>query len=840
MKEQYLVKGMTCTACALTIEKGLSKINGVDQVNVNFATEKMAVVFDPEKVGFDELNQKVLALGYELIVTKKEGNTTTKTAHPQEEHQRVLKKRLILSLIFTIPLFYIAMGPMIGLPVPKVISGHMNVLMAALTQLLFTVPILWINHEYYEVGFKTLLKRSPNMDSLIAIGTGAPFVYGIYVIFALAYAMTYDKMDLIDRYGHDIYFETVGVILTLITLGKFLEARAKGKTLKAIEALMELAPEEGVVRRNGIESIIPVSEFRYGDDMIIRAGSRIPLDGVICEGTLVVDESMLTGESLPVEKEVGDIVFAGTLCKTGYVQVEVTKLREETTLYHIIRLVEEAQGTKAPIAKLADTVSGYFVPSVIGMAILTFIAWVLLGESYEIAFRFALSVLVISCPCALGLATPTAIMVGTGKGAAYGTLLKSGEALEQLYKVDTMIFDKTGTLTVGEPFVTQVQIHDSDRRNIEEAIYSIEKRSEHPYAKAIQKYFELSGIAEKEVSDYETIPGQGVLARVMNKVYVIGNEKLLSDKGIDLHAYSNIINEVAAQGKTPLLIGLDRACIGYLVVEDVVKPEAKAVVQNLKRKGIDVVMLTGDHQKTAAAIAQHLGIERVYARILPDGKSAVVEEFIQKGKTVAMVGDGINDAVALSLAHVGIAIGSGTDVAIESADVVLVKNSLSDVLTAIDLSKATLRNIKQNLFWAFIYNIIGIPIAAGIFYKSFGIRLNPMLAALAMSFSSVSVVTNALRLKRFKPTELKIEEEVIQEKIEKERVYEMEKIKMNIAGMTCMHCVGRVDKALRSVDGVRSVEVVLEGSALIEGVEIKVDELKKMVEDAGYEVTGIE
>ncbi|MBN2222824.1 MAG: heavy metal translocating P-type ATPase, partial [Vallitaleaceae bacterium] len=583
---------------------------------------------------------------------------------------------------------------------------------------------------------------------------------------------------------------------------------------------------------------IPVAEFRHGDQMVIRAGSRIPLDGVIVQGSFVVDESMLTGESLPIEKGEDDSVFAGTLCKTGFVIVEVTKLREETTLYHIIRLVEEAQGTKAPIAKLADTISGYFVPTVIAISVLTFISWILLGESYETAFRMAISVLVISCPCALGLATPTAIMVGTGKGASYGTLIKSGEALEQLYKIDTIIFDKTGTLTLGEPFVTEVRLHEEEKSFVEGVIYSVEKKSEHPYARAIQTFYEEKGISEIEISDYETIPGQGVKAKVHGEVFLIGNEKLFLENQVNLKRYSEEILLEATKGKTPLLIGRGKNCVGYIVVEDILKEEAAAVVSNLHKKGIEVVMLTGDHEKTALNIAQRLGIQKVYAQILPDGKSAVVEEFMQQGKMVAMVGDGINDAVALSTAHVGIAIGSGTDVAIESADVVLVKNSLADVITALDLSKATIRNIKQNLFWAFIYNIIGIPVAAGLFYKGFNLKLDPMLAALAMSFSSVSVVTNALRLKGFKPTDFIITKEKLESK--EERKKEMEKIKLNVNGMTCMHCVGRVDKALSSVEGVERVKVDLEGFALIEGERLNGETLKKVVEDAGYEVSSIE
>ncbi len=849
MKKNYEVDGMTCTACALAIEKKLSKVEGVDKVNVNYASERMVIEFDENSVNESLLADQVKDIGYRLKTDQEEAKRSGSES-PVEEHLRDMKRRLIGSVVFTIPIFYIAMGPMIGLPIPGFLSGIQNLLIMALVQMLLTIPVMILNKEFYVVGFKTLFKRSPNMDSLIAVGTTAAFVYGLYVVFQVAYGFSYNDMDKVHQFSHDLYFESVVVILSLITLGKFLEIRAKGKTLKAIEALMELAPEVGLVERDGKQFMVPVKDIVHGDILVIKAGNKVPLDGELVEGSLLMDESMLTGESLPIQKENNDeTIFAGTYCQTGFGKIKVTKLREETALFGIIKLVEDAQSTKAPIAKLADTISGYFVPVVLGISLVTFIVWMLLGYGLEFAFVMSVSVLVISCPCALGLATPTAIMVGTGKGASYGTLIKGGEALEQLHKIDAIVFDKTGTLTRGEPRVTKIRYFESkiSEKTILEYLVSIEAQSEHPYAQAINQYGQEHKVSMRKADSYDTIPGHGVKARMDDLDILIGNKKLMTDHDVDLSEVQDELDQIANEGKTPLLMSIEGQIVAYIVVEDVIKDEAPEVIEKIKQLGIEAIMLTGDHEKTARAIAKKVGIDQVYAEVLPDGKADIIDQIKSQGKSVAMVGDGINDAVALTKADVGLAIGSGTDVAIESADVVLMKDHLSDVLTAIELSKATIRNIKQNLFWAFFYNVVGIPIAAGVLYTSLGIRLNPMFAAAAMSFSSVSVVTNALRLKRFKPTfsqesQRQEKQNTQPQKTEQEtNERKMMMKKLTIEGMTCMHCVGRVEEALKNVDGVSSVMVDLESKTAVVNVDTSVDEkvLSDVVTEAGYTVTAV-
>lgn len=869
MKKQYEVEGMTCTACALAIERQLNKVDGVSRVNVNYASEKMVVEFDEESVDENGLSKEVEDIGYKLVVDQQTSGSKPDSGNNKvKEHELHLRTRLVLSLIFTVPLFYISMGPMMGIYVPEFFTNHNNVMMVGLIQLLLTIPVMIVNSEFYKVGFKTLIKGAPNMDSLVAVGTSAAFIYGIFVIFQLAYGYSYGDMDRVMTYRHDLYFESVVVILTLITLGKYFEARAKGKTLKGIEALMKLAPEVGTLLVNGEEVVTPVEEINHGDILIFRAGDKVPLDGEIMKGTLLLDESMLTGESMPLDKIKGDLVFAGTYCQTGFAKVKVTKTREETALFNIVRLVEEAQSTKAPIAKVADKISAYFVPAVLGISLVTFIIWMLIDGRVEFAFQMAVSVLVISCPCALGLATPTAIMVGTGKGASYGTLIKSGEALEQLHQVKTIVFDKTGTLTKGQPKVTKIGYDDSlefDEFLIH--VGAVEALSEHPYAKAIVDYVKNELHVETDfgsesglVMDYQTIPGKGVTGLVKGHKVYIGNEQLMTDNLISIAAFKDNLEEAAREGKTPLHIGIDGAFAGYIIAEDVVKEDSKSLVKQLKSMDIEVVMLTGDHKITARAIGNQLGIEKVYAEVLPEGKANVIDELMEDKRQVAMVGDGINDAVALTKATVGIAIGTGTDVAIESADVVLVKDSLQDVVTSLELSKATIRNIKQNLFWAFFYNVIGIPVAAGIFYIRFGLKLNPMIAAAAMSFSSVSVVSNALRLRGFKPSMLKTDPKSIESNINEKII--IETISMNpvedndddhelnrernnnmkklaIDGMSCMHCVGRVDKALKGIDGVTEVNVDLESNSATVSGSVSSEVLTAAVVDAGYEVTDV-
>ncbi len=622
----------------------------------------------------------------------------------------------------------------------------------ALTQLLLTIPVMLIGAQFYTTGFRTLIKRAPNMDSLIAVGTSAAFVYGIFVIYQLSYGFAYNKEMVLHKYGHDLYFESVAVIITLITLGKYLEARAKSKTSAAISELMALAPDEATILIDGVESVIPIENVSVGDVIVIKPGGKIPVDGFVIYGQSSIDESMLTGESIPLEKSIDDKVIAGTINQTGLIHFRATEVGDDTTLSKIIHMVEDAQGTKAPpIAKLADQISGYFVPTVLIISGLSLVFWMIIGQDFEFAFRIAVSILVISCPCALGLATPTAIMVGTGRGAKYGTLIKSGEALELMHKTTTVIFDKTGTLTNGKVIVTDVVSID-DKANMLQMAASLEQSSEHPpLSQAVISYTKEQLINPKQVESFNAVIGHGVEGYVEGDLVIIGNEKFMDKHNIVIESHKHMVHTFASEGKTPIMVAYNGRLQGIIVLADTIKPDAIKAVKSLQSMDIEVVMLTGDHQITAKAIGNEIGVDKLYAEVLPDEKADIVTSLQKEKGSVMMVGDGINDAVALVTADVGLAIGSGTDVAIESADVVLIKNEIMDVVTAIQLSKATIRNIKQNLFWAFIYNIIGIPIAAGILYGAFDILLNPMIAAAAMSFSSVSVVSNALRLRSFKP-----------------------------------------------------------------------------------------
>lgn len=750
MKQSVKIKGMTCTACALAIEKSLKKEEAVKNVAVNFATEKMNIEYDENQLNQDQIAEKVASVGYEMVLSSNTDKVEKNKNHSVMEHEQVMKKRLIYSLIFTIPVFYISMAPMIGLPIPYFLAGKDNVLIMALTQMLLTIPVLITARDFYTTGFKTLYKMSPNMDSLIAVGTSATFLYGVVVIYQLAYGFSYGDMERIHQYGHDLYFESAAVILSLITLGKYLEARAKGKTSEAITKLMDLAPDEAIVERNGQELRVKTSDLKVGDTVIIKPGAKIPVDGIVLEGYSSVDESMLTGESIPVEKTKDAKVITGSVNQTGHFKFRVTEIGADTTLSKIIQLVEEAQGTKAPISKLADKISVYFVPIVIGISVVTLAVWLMLGKEFSFAFRMSIAVLVISCPCALGLATPTAIMVGTGMGAKHGILIKTSEALELMKKVDTIVFDKTGTLTKGIPEVTDVMAYNGEEKLLK-LVASAESMSEHPLSRAITQHAKYQNIEITKATDFEAIVGKGIVATVDEQRIMIGNEKLMQDNGVDTNHKKERILELSNAGKTPLLIAYGGKLQGIIAVADTIKSNSKMAIEILQKLGKDVVMLTGDNENTAKAIANQMGIKQVISDVLPEHKADAVKSLQSKGKQVMMVGDGINDAIALTQADIGIAIGSGTDVAIESADVVLMKDNVMDVVTAIELSQATIRNIKQNLFWAFIYNIIGIPIAIGVLYPAFQIRLNPMIAAAAMSFSSVSVVINALRLKWFQP-----------------------------------------------------------------------------------------
>lgn len=871
-QKKYDIKGMTCTACALTIERQLGKIDGVESVSVNYATEQMQIRFDDSVVTNEDIHTAVDKVGYEALDTdvpsaSAGASDRSSATDKSEEHAQLMTQRLIRSLLFTVPLFYIAMGPMIGLPVPGFLAGHQNLLFMAFTQLLLTIPVMIIGAQFYTTGFKTLFKGAPNMDSLIAVGTGAAFVYGIFVIYRLSYGFAYDDMAVVMQYGHDLYFESVAVIITLITLGKTLEARAKKRTSAAIAELMSLVPDEAIVLRGGVEQTVPVADVMVGDTLVVKPGARIPVDGRLVEGRSTVDESMLTGESLPVEKNGGDKVSAGTINQTGTFRFEATEVGADTTLAKIIQMVEDAQGTKAPIAKLADQISAWFVPVVLIISAISFIAWFAGGNGFEFAFRIAVSILVISCPCALGLATPTAIMVGTGRGARYGTLIKSGEALELMHHAGTIVFDKTGTLTLGEVSVTDVTAFD-DKATLLKMAASLEQASEHPLSQAILNYAKEQSLDLMPYDGFEALVGFGVTGSIGGRDILIGNEKLLAGNDIDTAAHAESIHNYAASGKTPVLVAYDGKLQGIIALADTVKPDAQRAVATLQSMGIQTVMLTGDHQVTANAIGSEVGVDKIYAEVLPDEKASIVASLQADDNKVIMVGDGINDAVALVTADVGLAIGNGTDVAIESADVVLMKNDIMDVVTAIQLSRATIRNIKQNLFWAFIYNVIGIPVAAGLLYGSFNILLNPMIAAAAMSFSSVSVVTNALRLRGFKP---KFPAYTLQDKSTAESDSSASKVSdtvqivnnddnasssipseekeniimkktLTVEGMSCGHCSGRVEKTLSEMDGVTSVTVDLDTKlAVVELTsDIADDVFKTAIADQGYEVTAVE
>lgn len=752
-KVLFDITGMTCSACSARIEKGLSKLDGIKEVSVNLLTNSMAVTFDGEQISTNQIVKKVEDTGYgatqKIAAAKKQVDKPVDVAQLEASS---MKNRLVVSLIFTIPLFYISMGEMLGWPIPGFLSGMENAMVYAFTLFLLTLPTMFAGRAYFRNGLKNLIHLSPNMDSLIAIGSGAAFLYGIFAIYKISWGFGHGDMATVHKFSMDLYFESAAVILTLITLGKFFEARAKNRTSEAIAKLMNLAPKTANVLRDGVEHEISIDDVAVGDILIVREGSSVPVDGTITEGYSSVDESAITGESLPVEKNPGDRVTGGTVSKSGYFKMEAKTVGENTTLAKIIRLVDEATSSKAPIAKLADEISGIFVPVVIAIAVCAVIVWLLLGYGFEFALTVGISVLVISCPCALGLATPTAIMVGTGKGASNGILIKSAEALETLHNVDTVVLDKTGTVTEGKPSVTDIIPNNLSETELLALAASLEKMSGHPLAIPIVERAEVSGIVLREIAEYRLIPGQGITGDLDDEQISGGNKKLMTECGIDVSVFSNTEERLADEGKTVLYFARSSELIGIIAVADTVKPTSGEAVAELTRMGLDVVMLTGDNSRTAEAIRKQVGLKRVVAEVLPEDKEREIRILQGEGKKVVMVGDGINDAPALARADVGMAIGAGTDIAIESADIVLMKSDLRDVVTAIRLSKATIRNIRQNLFWAFIYNMIGIPVAAGVFYVAFGWLLNPMIGAAAMSFSSVSVVTNALRLNFFKPT----------------------------------------------------------------------------------------
>lgn len=743
----FSIRGMTCAACAKRVEKAIAKLEGVTEVNVNFATEKAFVTYDQHKVRVSEMKEAVVKAGYQPLEVR-ETEAEDEDRARKEKEIKTLWRKFLVAAIFAFPLLYIAMVPMIkviSLPGAQMLDSLMMnyPLVYALIEFLLTVLVVCVGYRFYTVGFKSLFQRSPNMDSLIAVGTTSAVTFSLYNIFQIAKG-NFAGVD-------SLYFESAGVIITLILLGKSLEAVSKGKTSEAIKKLMGLAPKTAFVLQNGVETEIPIDEVEIGDIIIVKPGAKIPVDGVVSEGHTAIDESMLTGESMPVDKKAGDSVYAASLNTTGTIQFRAEKVGSDTALAQIIKLVEEAQGSKAPIAQMADIVSGYFVPAVIAISVIAGIAWFIGTGDFKFALTIFISVLVIACPCALGLATPTAIMVGTGKGAENGILIKGGDALETAHKINTIVFDKTGTITEGKPTVTDIlPIGNFDENQLLRLAASAEKSSEHPLGQAI-----VLGAQERELNllaacDFNSITGRGIEAKIDGHVVLAGNRKMMTEQNISLHLLEQESDRLAEEGKTPMYVAVDHKLTGIVAVADVVKASSKAAIESLHKMGIEVAMITGDNRKTAAAIAKQVGIDRVLAEVLPQDKAGEVKKLQEEGRKVAMVGDGINDAPALAQADIGIAIGSGTDVAMESADIVLMHSDLMDVPTAILLSKKTIRNIKQNLFWAFGYNTIGIPVAAGVLYLFGGPLLNPMLAAAAMSLSSVSVLSNALRLKRFK------------------------------------------------------------------------------------------
>lgn len=763
MQKKFEVLGMTCAACQAAVERSVKKLAGVGAVNVNLLAKQMVVEFDETVTDSQAIIKAVSDAGYEAREPQPE--PAFANAAEARRNQALaaetweLKVRVLVSFFFLVPLMYLAMGDMLGLQLPGWLDGPENAVSHAFAQFLLTLPIVYVNRRCFQAGFRALWHRAPNMDSLIAIGSSAAVVYGIITVFRIGAALGRGELGLAGHYRHDIYFETGAMILTLITLGRFLEARSKNKTSEAISRLMDLAPKTAFVIREGQEQEIPVEHIVVGDIIVVRPGQSVPVDGIIIEGSSAVDQSALTGESIPVEKRVGDRVVSGTINKVGFFKFRAEKVGEDTTLAQIIRLVEEASASKAPIAKLADEISGIFVPIVILIAAAAAVVWLAFGAGAAFALSIGISVLVISCPCALGLATPVAIMVGTGQGAANGILIKSAEALETAHKVDTVVLDKTGTITEGRPKVTDVVVTGAlTEVDFLTIAASMESSSEHPLAEAIQAKAAEMGIEPKPTQAFAAVPGRGIVAEIDGQRYIGGNLALMEEHQIDTSAWQDLSRRLAEEGKTPLYFANDKRLLGIIAAADVIKPTSKQAVDQLKAKGITVVMLTGDNKRTAAAIQRQLGLDQVTAEVLPQDKEKVIRELQQSGRRVAMVGDGINDAPALARADVGIAIGAGTDVAIESADIVLVRSDLQDAVTALELSRATVRNIKQNLFWAFFYNILGIPLAAGVFYPFFGWTLSPMIGAAAMSLSSVFVVSNALRLRRFQPSRVKTDE----------------------------------------------------------------------------------
>lgn len=857
MKKNFDVTGMTCSACSNRVEKAVSHVPGVEDVNVNLLKNSMTVDYDETKTGLEQIIQAVTDAGYGASEKQASGSSAVRAIDPAvtaKKEAAKMKTRLFVSLIFAAILMVLAMGPMVGMPLPEVMSGTKGAPINALTQFLLALPVVFVNFKYFTVGFKTLWQRSPNMDSLVAIGSSASMLFGLFALYMMLYALGQGDEATLHHYAHNLYFDSAAMILALITLGKYFESRAKHKTTDAISQLMSLVPDKTIVLKDGKETEVPVSSVQVGDIVVLKTGSRVPVDGIVVKGSGALDESSLTGESIPVDKKEGEELSASTLLTQGYIEMRATKVGGDTALAQIIKLVDEATSTKAPVARLADKVSGIFVPTVISIAVIAAIVWMLCGYSWEFALEIAVSVLVISCPCALGLATPTAIMVGTGRGARNGILFRSAEAIESLEKVDAVVLDKTGTVTSGKPSLTDVIAFGQFKpEEVLTLAASVEQKSEHPLAAAIVEGAKAMNLPLKEASDFIQQLGN-ISGSCEGRTIRVGNKSVLSSEDAKT---KELADGLANEGKTPLYVIAKGKLIGLLAIADPIRPDSKQAINAMQAKGKEVWMLTGDNEKTAKAVAAQVGIKNVRAEVKPADKEAVVRELQAQGKKVLMVGDGINDAPSLVRADVGAAIGAGTDVAIEAADVVLMKSRLSDVVNASALSHSTMLNIRENLFWAFIYNIIGIPVAAGIFYTAFGLILNPMIAAAAMSMSSVSVVTNALRLRGWKPVLKdsgsgdKSSDKALRPNLQQLAAVSIEAeqkdasgfvYKVGVEGMMCEHCVKAVKAALEKIPNVISADISLEQKSAVIRAEraLSEEEVADAIKAEDYEVTSFE
>lgn len=849
MKKRFDVSGMSCSACQANVTRAVEKL-GVNEVNVNLISQSMSVDYNPDMISDEDIITAVEKIGYGARLKSDENKIITKSPEDKElaKDEDNTKFRLKISFLFLIPLMYVSMGPMFGLALPYYLIGYKGSLLNAIVQFLLTLPVLIVNRKFFINGFKGLINRAYNMDTLIALGSSSAFIYGLFAILRIAYGFSFGDEEIIHQYMHNLYFESSAMILTLITLGKYFEARSKGQTKASLEHLIKLAPKQATIIKDNEEIVVSVDQIKKGDIVLIKPGDSIPVDGKIIEGSSLVDESAITGESIPIAKNIDDRVISATINKQGSFKFIATEVGDDTTLSQIINLVNEANETKAPIARIADKIAAVFVPTVIIISIITFIIWKIMGYSFEFVLNMMISVLVISCPCALGLATPMAIMVATGRSAELGLLFKNAEALENLHKVDSILLDKTGTITNGKPVVTDIDTILNEDEFIKIAA-SIENSSEHPLSNAIVLYAKDNDIDLEKVDEFSAISGKGIIGKLHPTTYYGGNEKLMLDNDIDISSYKNLAEKYSSEGKTAMYFSDDKKVLGIIAVMDTPKSTSKLAIEELKKLSYEVIMLTGDNEKTAEAIRKKLSIDKKIAEVLPKDKDKVVKNLQDMGKKVAMVGDGINDAPALARSDIGIAIGNGTDVAIDSADIVLMRNSLLDIVNSINLSKETIKIIKENLFWAFFYNVILIPVASGLFYPALGIKLNPMFAAFAMSMSSIFVCLNSLRLRSFKAKFENQEvikdstKENLEENIKGEKsMNENKKLIVNVEGMSCEHCKANVEKALNSLDFVEKAEVDLKDKVALVSYSDLANEkaIENAINEAGYEFKGID